>query len=87
MCRHTCDLLSWMGIEHATPLNNRLRIEHGIWGEVPVLLSLEKPLCKLVSMIDVEGGNVNLLDYQVREEGGKGEMQHGEDQAGWGGPL
>ena len=52
-----------------------------------MLLSLEKPLCKLVSMIDVEGGNVNLLDYQVREEGGKGEMQHGEDQAGWGGPL
>ena len=35
-----------------------------------MLLSLEKPLCKLVSMIDIDGGNVNPLDYQVREEGG-----------------
>jgi hypothetical protein len=35
-------------------------MEYGILGEVPVLLSTEKPRCKLV---DVEGDNP--LDFQV----------------------
>ena len=41
----------------------RLRIGHGIVSGVPVLLSTEKPRCKLVSLVDMEAGNA--LDYQV----------------------
>ena len=44
----------------------RLRSDHNVWGDVPVLLSLEKPLCKLISPVDLDpGGSVNPLDYQV----------------------
>ena len=42
----------------------RLRRERGIHGNIPVLLSTERPRCQLVSL--VEGDQVNLLDYQVR---------------------
>ncbi|GAX86113.1 hypothetical protein CEUSTIGMA_g13526.t1 [Chlamydomonas eustigma] len=45
-------------------VRQKLRSDHGLWGEVPVLLSLEKPLCKLVSMVDLDGG-VDPLDYQI----------------------
>lgn len=42
----------------------RLRRERGIHGNIPVLLSTEKPRCSLVSAVDMENGNP--LDYQVR---------------------
>lgn len=42
----------------------RLRKQHDINGGIPVLLSTEKPRCKLVSLADMEAGNP--LDYQVR---------------------
>ncbi|GIL71550.1 hypothetical protein Vretifemale_1917 [Volvox reticuliferus] len=41
----------------------RLRKQHGVSGGIPVLLSTEKPRCKLVSLADMEAGNP--LDYQV----------------------
>ncbi len=41
--------------------------QQGITGGVPVLLSTEKPRCKLVSPVDMEANNP--LDYQVREAG------------------
>lgn len=45
-------------------MHHRLRTEYGVHGGVPVLLSTEKPRCKLVSMVDMEAGNP--LDYQAR---------------------
>lgn len=52
----------------------RLRVEHGVWGQIPVLLSLEKPRCKLVSLVDMENGNP--LDYQVRIQHAQGGLHH-----------
>ncbi|KAG2483870.1 hypothetical protein HYH03_017267 [Edaphochlamys debaryana] len=47
----------------ARALRLKLRKDHGIPGGVPVLLSTEKPRCKLVALADMEAGNP--LDYQI----------------------
>ncbi|EFJ40312.1 hypothetical protein VOLCADRAFT_84545 [Volvox carteri f. nagariensis] len=47
----------------ARALRTRLRKQHGVFGGIPVLLSTEKPRCKLVSLADMETGNP--LDYQI----------------------
>lgn len=47
----------------ARAVRHRLRRDCGILSGVPVLLSTEKPRCKLVSLIDSD--KENLLDYQV----------------------
>ncbi|GLC37284.1 hypothetical protein PLESTB_001140300 [Pleodorina starrii] len=47
----------------ARALRTRLRKQHGVSGGIPVLLSTEKPRCKLVSLADMEAGNP--LDYQI----------------------
>ena len=44
-------------------LYRRLKNHEGVTGGVPVLLSTEKPRCKLVSMVDMTANNP--LDYQV----------------------
>lgn len=51
----------------ARALRNRLRKDHGIMADVPVLLSTEKPRCKLVSLVesDPQAPSQNLADYQA----------------------
>lgn len=44
-------------------VRKQLRRRHGIDKGIPVLMSSEKPRCGLV---DMSGGEGNLLDYQVR---------------------
>ena len=43
----------------------RLRKDHGIYSGVPVLLSIEKPTCKLLPIEEVTGEAHNPLDFQV----------------------
>ncbi|GLI59189.1 hypothetical protein VaNZ11_001023 [Volvox africanus] len=47
----------------ARALRTRLRKQHSVSGGIPVLLSTEKPRCKLVSLAEMETGNP--LDYQI----------------------
>ncbi|KAG2455067.1 hypothetical protein HYH02_000892 [Chlamydomonas schloesseri] len=47
----------------ARALRQKLRKQYDIPGGIPVLLSTEKPRCKLVSLTDMEAGNP--LDYQI----------------------
>ncbi|GIL46180.1 hypothetical protein Vafri_3235 [Volvox africanus] len=47
----------------ARALRTRLRKQHSVSGGIPVLLSTEKPRCKLVSLTEMETGNP--LDYQI----------------------
>ncbi len=47
----------------ARAVRHRLKRKHGIAQGIPVLLSTEKPLSKLV---DVPAGGANPADYQVR---------------------
>lgn len=47
----------------ARAVRQKLRTAHNVWGGVPVLLSLEKPRCKLVTPEDVD--ETQLLNYQV----------------------
>jgi hypothetical protein len=51
------------GWSAAAAAATRLRKEYSIMGDIPVLLSTERPRCSLVSLVDTAG--VDLRDYQV----------------------
>jgi hypothetical protein len=62
---------------------NRLRKEHDIRTGIPVLLSTEKPRCKLVASEEMMAAD-NLLDYQVRGgRRGSGWRHHSAQLARW----
>ena len=61
-CDHACPVIT----VSTSPPTRRLRRDHGIEKGVPVLLSTEKPRCKLVA--GSEEVLANPLDYQVRTD-------------------